>query len=235
MDTQLLPRHPKESARAYSGMLYFAQMGPKRSLQRLSDYMQELDRAHEADPENSPAPPSTSLDTIKKWSQKYNWQARARAYDAKVVEERTAQQINRLIERDEQNDLEWSERWAEWQQEAYDVAQELLGKARAILSFPLAEAREVTDENGQRVVIMPTKKWSVGTAAVLMKTSADLTAMTTGRAPANKLQVSGPHEGPINTVTEIVNSELAAGEKDRAVSTFMDALRDFLPDEGDAG
>jgi hypothetical protein len=74
-------RADRESDSAVSACNDYLRMGSGRSLGNLIQNYTETDQK---------SPPTTSLGVLKGWSKRYDWQARAAAYDAGVDEQKTA-------------------------------------------------------------------------------------------------------------------------------------------------
>lgn len=74
-------RMPGEGKNAILACNDYVRMGPSRSLRALEERYNDDARK---------SPPTRSLGTLAKWSSKFNWQARAEAYDAAIDAEKTA-------------------------------------------------------------------------------------------------------------------------------------------------
>lgn len=79
-------RQPGESARAVQACNDFLRQGPGRSLPRL---LKRYTKTHQD-------PPTRSLDTLKDWSAKYGWTARAEAFDVGVEKLKNIQRQKEL-------------------------------------------------------------------------------------------------------------------------------------------
>lgn len=75
-------RHKGESRKAVQACNDYLRMGPGRSLYKLA-------AAYQATEPDQPAPPTTSLSTLKTWSADWRWAARVEAYDAQLEAEKT--------------------------------------------------------------------------------------------------------------------------------------------------
>lgn len=75
-------RRPDESTQAYAAALTYFELGPTRSLQAVATKLTGAPRG----PRKGPEKPGY----LKRWSTKYQWVARAKAYDARDTQVRQA-------------------------------------------------------------------------------------------------------------------------------------------------
>lgn len=98
------PRSPGESPRAYSAFITFFQLGHSRSLQAVSDKLDE------------------NISTIKKWSSKFSWSDRIQSFNAGVLQQHAEAEATAQRERA----AEWSARMADLRQQEWTAGQKLL-------------------------------------------------------------------------------------------------------------
>jgi hypothetical protein len=140
-------RMPRESEEAHAAFLAYRDMGSIRSLGRVG---QELGK---------------SCTILGRWSAKFDWVARCRAWDNHLQAERdkVAAAEARKWERRRQEELE-----ANWQ-----LTQAIRAKAEKMIAWPIQ--RQETSKDGKTIVIEPTR-WSFQTAALMAKTAAEIGA-----------------------------------------------------------
>lgn len=115
-----------ETPKANQALNDYALLGPARSLANLHQTY------------TKPAPdgariPTVHLRILKGWSADFAWQARVAAYDAQVqAREREAYEAR------------WAARREAEREETWQLAQELRGKAKKMLEFPLVDVEQVT-------------------------------------------------------------------------------------------
>lgn len=161
---------PGESAKAYEWANAYFSMGAERSLLKLSQQSAE----------SMPKSPSISL--LKRWSAKWNWVERAKAFDQHCFDQREremqkarAEQAQRWIERDE--DL---------REEFYQVGKEIVTKARRMISdFPEREVSKKTSEDGKTIHITVRPKHSLSGLAQLISVGAELQRLAVGINPGS--------------------------------------------------
>jgi hypothetical protein len=98
------PRSPNETPRAYSAFMTFFQFGHGRTLQAVADKLGE------------------KVETIRKWSSKFNWPDRIQTFNAGVLQQHAAAEATTLLEQA----AERSARMAEMRQLEWTAVQKLL-------------------------------------------------------------------------------------------------------------
>lgn len=160
---------PGESAKAYECANAYFSMCAERSLPKVNQLRSESGL--------KPVP----ISSLKRWSAKWNWVERARAYDQFCFEEREremqkarAEQAQRWIERDE--DL---------REDFYQVGKEIVTKARRMIQeFPEREVSKKTSEDGTiHITVKP--KHSLSGLAQLISVGAELQRMAVGINPGS--------------------------------------------------
>ncbi len=143
-----LARCKGETRKANDALRDYWLMGPGRSLAKLyQKYTKDT-------PESVP---THHLRTLKSWSTRFDWQAR----------------VDRAKELDDEaQQKEWEQRRREWKQEEWDIAHELLEKARLMLQFPPGETVHER-EDGTLVIVKPAK-WRASDIARYAETASKL-------------------------------------------------------------
>lgn len=98
-------RQKRERDRAVIACNDYLLMGPGRSLEKLWRQYREQ-KWHQTG--TKPAPPTRRLRTLKEWSSRYDWQARAKLYDAKqerVKTEKVKAELAEMYTRQARNAL----------------------------------------------------------------------------------------------------------------------------------
>jgi hypothetical protein len=151
-------RLPGESAQAFAAFTVYAELGADRSLDAVA---RKLDK-------------SRSL--LGRWAARWDWVARARAWDDhRVKVERAAADTvaaDRAAERER--------RRQEAEDGLWERAKRLAAKADEMLEAPLYSER--TSKDGQAVIIEPAK-WTLQTAAIFLKLAAELEAASLQLSP----------------------------------------------------
>ncbi len=161
---------PGESAKAYECANAYFSMGAERSLPKVSQLRSESGL--------KPVP----ISSLKRWSAKWNWVERARAYDQHCFDEREremqkarAEQAQRWIERDE--DL---------REEFYQAGKEIVTKARRMIQeFPEREVSKKVSDDGQTTYITVKPKHSLSGLAQLISVGAELQRLAVGINPGS--------------------------------------------------
>jgi len=224
-----IKRRPGERHKMYMALVDFINMGPGRRLIDLHHLYTERYRHHRADPAGHNKPPTKSYDTLRRWSARYDWGKRAEAYDLEI-------QALESAEREEQRQLRAARRaqaWEEYTDDALELAGAMIEKSKAMLAVPIAREEVGETEDGTTIVLRPTGKWSMGTAAQLMAQAEKLMETATGQ----------PAESDAAVNVSIQNIQGGAGgigegiaddeQYDRAISALTDALRTILHQPGD--
>jgi len=142
-------QRPRESNKAFAAATIYFQLGAARSLPRVS---QEYSR---------------SVPLLKRWSRRWRWVRRARAWDAHMA----AIQAEALEARRAETARTWAEREEALRERKYDLAMKMLAKAEAMAAFPLAQVSQ--GEDGKTTVVKPAK-WTFFSLARLAATGSAL-------------------------------------------------------------
>lgn len=155
-----------EPSRAYQAFLAYRDMGPGRSL------------AGSLDPGGDRP---EVLRTIERWSSRYRWIERCRAWDAWIQRER-----DRIAR---QEAAKWERRKLRALDTVYEDVQVLREQIRRMLSFPLSR-RRFEDEDGQRITVVEPARWSWREIIVGLKAVAEIEAMVLTAATRDPEQMS---------------------------------------------
>jgi hypothetical protein len=162
-------QQPDEPAHCYEAARIYFDLGPRRSLRQAAQQCQ-----------HSPS-------ALARWSARYHWVERARAYDAyrlKLEDEERKQILEEAARTEAQK---WHERMSLEREEEWNTAQALLAKAREMLACPLEDT-----------------KWNWRDAGVLIDQAARLVRTAAGTpepdddspAPALTVRVEYAEEPP---------------------------------------
>lgn len=195
---------PPETLKANAALNDYALLGSGRSLSKLVE-------VYRSRPEGGP---TTKLSTLKDWSGKYDWQARIARYDAAVQAEARA-----ALE------AQWLQRRAAERLDTFALGQELIGRAREMLKFPLAEIETSRErrvaEDGTTVIeivtVVQPARWSLRDIARLADIGVKLERLALGEA-TERVAVDGTIT--INLTAEQID-QLAPDEVD-LVLAYLD-------------
>jgi len=142
-------------------------------------------------------PPTQSIDTLKRWSIHYGWQARAESYDAQIERQKTARatEIMHSGLALEHERVEKLERLATFlEEQIYEQ-----GEDGVFHNVWLPDVKQIgAGEFAERVDI---ERFNSALIDQYRGTLDDLAKETGGRR--NKTEVSGPDGGPIETETNV--------------------------------
>ncbi len=110
-DFKSFPRFPGESPRAYSAFITFFQLGHTRSLPAVTDKLDE------------------SIDAIKRWSSKFNWNDRIHAFNAGILQQQAAAEAAAQQE----EAAERAARMAHFRRQEWTAAQKMLSAVECYL------------------------------------------------------------------------------------------------------
>ncbi|MCG3207298.1 MAG: hypothetical protein FOGNACKC_00898 [Anaerolineae bacterium] len=157
-DLDPLEQIPEESPKANQALFDYAMMGLNRNLRRLvKRYEEEYELSQRGE---AAEPPTRWWATIARWSREYAWVARVQAWEDLERKRRIARRRERI---------------EQWEDDAWDLSQQLAGKARQMLKFPLAR-QEVEDG---KTIILPAN-WNFDTLARALQTADKLARLSTG-------------------------------------------------------
>lgn len=162
-----------EPARWFARFNTYRLLGAQRSLLRAA-------RAEQAKSEPTGARPAAHV--AGAWlraAQKWQWQARAQAWDAHLLAREEARWEKR---RKRQREAEWK------------AAQDLLAKAKQMLAWPLAR-QEKKDEDGRQTTVVTPARWGMRDSASFYETASKLARLAADMATSKeKHEVGGSIE-----------------------------------------
>ncbi len=183
-----MDRLPNESEPAYQAYRMFVEAGIGRSAREVGRRL------------------GKDWSLISRWSSGHRWLERARAFDARLQHVAHKAEEEMIIA----SAGRWAKRMEETREEAFQVAEELIAKARAMLKFPISESTSVDG----KTVVKP-GRWSFADAARMADTAAKLKAMATG-LPSEHGDASGP---------AVTRTEIAAVSVTEIQATVFDQMR----------
>lgn len=175
-----MQRLPNESEPAYEAFVMYVQAGVGRSAREVGRKL------------------GKDWSLISRWCSKHRWLERAQAFDRRLQHVAQKAEEERIIA----SAGLWAKRMEQTREEAFEVAEELIAKARAMLKFPLSES---TSADGKTVV--KPGRWSFADAARMTDIAARLKQLSVG-LPTERLEHLGrgaeaSEEGPAVPVEEI--------------------------------
>jgi hypothetical protein len=124
-------RHPGETSRAYSAFLTFFQLGHGRCLQTVAAKLDE------------------SLDTIKRWSSKFDWSNRIQTFNTGLLRQQTQATYDAQL----QHAADWTRRLHHLREQEWATAQQLRVAAQCFLeTFGDEEVRRMTLAQASRAL-----------------------------------------------------------------------------------
>jgi hypothetical protein len=164
-------RQPKETPQAFAAFEAYLHAGQKRSTRQVARLLHR------------------SRTLMGRWSRKWRWPARARAWDEdqEAITRKAREAAAKAVA------VDWAKRQETIRDSDWDAAQMLRSKAKAMMEFPLA--KQVIKRGGQEVHIYPAR-WTMEGAARMMDCASDLERRAAGKATV-KIEVSGPDGGRI--------------------------------------
>jgi hypothetical protein len=186
MDKKLYDRRPGESARAYQGFKAYCDLGPARSIRKAVRTL------------------GKNKTTLEQWSTRWDWVERSRAWDADA-EQRVRDAEAKAMKAEAEK---WAKRQIALRDEAYDLGDELIKKAKAMLAYPIS--KQTVQQDGKTIIVNPTK-FSLGAAAKFVEVGEKLRRLAAGVSTEN-LQHTGPDNQPLPVATgQVVILELPPG------------------------
>ena len=158
-----MERLPNESEPAYAAFVTFLQAGVGRSARETGRKV------------------GKSWSLVSRWCAKYHWLERAKASRPLAGAVARKSRGGEVIA----SAGLWAKRMEKTREEAFQVAEELIAKARAMLKFPLSE----TTSSDGKTVVKP-GRWSFADAARMMDTGNRLRQLATG-LPTERLEHAG--------------------------------------------
>lgn len=160
MSNKLFDRLSSESSRAYATFQEYLDLGPDRTLRQVVETS------------------NISESKVRIWSAKFNWRDRANAWED-FLSQAGQLRAKKIVEKSAEKR---ARRFAELQEEEYSVAQELLQKAREILSLPVTKQtiEEPNEQGGITIIHIEPLKVTIKDAAAALKTASELSRLSLG-------------------------------------------------------
>lgn len=179
-------RRAKEGAKPYAAFNAYLELGADRSVRKVAQ------KVHK------------NPTLIQKWSRAHNWPERARAWDAdaeKRMRDAEAKAMKAEAEK-------WAKRQISLRDEAYELGDELIKKAKAMLAYPIS--KQTVQQDGKTIIVTP-NKFSVGSAAKFIEVGEKLRRLAAGVSTEN-FQHTGPDNQPLPVATgQVVILEMPPG------------------------
>ena len=194
-------RQSNESAKAYEAARTYFEMGASRSLEVVRRKL------------------GKSKEICERWSSKYDWVARARAYDDHQQElQEKAREKAAEIEAEK-----WARRREELRDEEWKLAEQIHARLSQMLQFPVYELENV----GEKTIIKPLR-WSIRDVSRLAETVTKLYRTSSGLPiETTRQEITGADGGAI----EINN---AASEFERRLAALFErATKEDISSEPD--
>lgn len=186
----MLPKHPRETDKAFAAFQVFIALGRDRTLQPV---MKKVGK---------------SIALIQRWSRKHQWFARAREHDAA---------LEKAMWEAEQKNLaktanSWAGRMEQNRQEAWSFSQALKAKAKALLEWPIA-----TTKTKDGLTTITPARWTFADAARMIDVAQKLGNLAVG-APTEHHEVTGPNGGPVALAAPAVVFYIPENGRDKPAS-----------------
>ncbi len=167
---QPFDRQPGESAKAHAAAKLYFELGAQRSLEAVG---QKLGK---------------SGTLLSRWSSRWQWVARAKAYDEHL-------ELLDLVAKQKATEAaatKWAERRAEQREAEWQLSEQLIVKAREMLTWPLAQSivEETTDDDDQslkQTVIVKPVRWSMADVPRILETASKLARLSTEMETSREL------------------------------------------------
>lgn len=153
-----------ESAEAYEAAKLYFELAANRSQEAVS---QKLGKSRQL---------------LSRWSAKWNWAERARAYDAYVAAEEEQALHAARIEKAKR----WIQRDEELREEFYQVGKEIVAKARRMISeFPERDIHRKEEKEGSVVILNVKTTHSLSGLAQLISVGSEMQRLAVGINPGS--------------------------------------------------
>lgn len=166
-----------ETTKAFEALQDYIDMGPGRSLGKLEERYNDPLLYPEAAP---PEPPTKYLRTLKRWSSRYEWQARLARYLDIEAEKREERRQRR---REELEDADW-----EYGKALREKAREFIDE---LSRFKQRRVQTIQEDDGTEVRIVTVElDASIAELARALKTASDLQRLSTNE-PTDNIDIRG--------------------------------------------
>lgn len=183
-------RQPRESSAAFAAFCRYRDLNPSE---------RSIDAAYREHHPGSKGAPGR----WNHWARLWSWVARTSAYDAHLESLVLAERERLTLEQDSL----WTERQAQWREEAWAVAQALLAKIEGMLSFPLETVTlpTVNPVTGEPTpMIVHPARWTFRDMAILAKQADHLARLATGLG-TERMALLGDEDHPIEFTIHVGN------------------------------
>lgn len=151
-------RMENESAKAFAAFAVYRDLGSGRSLQKAAEMY---------------AGSTSYVAQLKRWSSRFDWVARARAYD----DWREMELQSALADHERRSAEDFAEREMRLRERSLSIREKAMDQAEKMLQWPLAEQRAIRDEDGREIeLVFVPARWSKASAVGLHN-------MAIGRGP----------------------------------------------------
>lgn len=165
-------RQPGETAKAFQAFRAYRDLYPPRDRSVLAAYRQAKGKPHAR----------RAAGIWNRWCAEHAWVERAHAYDLHREQlERQAREETWRVRAAQVADTEW------------DLAQQLIERAREMLRLPLVEQR--LERDGRTIIIKPTR-WSAGDVRGYAELASRLMRLATGK-PTDQQALTGADGEPL--------------------------------------
>lgn len=189
-------RQTGESSRAYALFVLYRDIGPRRSIGRMSSSKLLSDGV----PDAAQAVSVPRRSRLEVYCQRHRWVARAKAWD---------DHLQAIRDREAARDAaKWERRRLAAAEQVWTDGQGLRERARALTKFPLVRMRiEERDADGQpKTIVYEPVGWSLRDIAVLAKAAAELEAAALAAISQDPADLS---EGELDAIRDVERAEAA--------------------------
>jgi hypothetical protein len=181
-------RRPEETAKAYAAFVEYLRLGPQRSMEAAAKNLQK------------------TLGTLRHWSERHGWVARAADYDALCVEQEMA--VQEVLRKSRA--VDWVKRQESLKEAEWEIAERCIEKAKDLLG-------------------RPDVRWSGGDIAKLLDVASKLARLATGME-TDRRELTGKDGGPVKVevdvaplIKRVYGSSVASVEEPKAIDVPSEA------------
>jgi len=154
-----------ESSKAFSCFACYRDLGPQRTLREAAGLFYGKEDG----------PTQGELDTVKRWSAKFEWSERTRHFDGWLQMERR----DAIAEHVRENAEDHAKRESRLREQALDVRERAMEKSLLMLKSPLYRQERIVEVDGEEVtLIMNPANWNLTTAANLFNLAQNRPGLT---------------------------------------------------------
>lgn len=174
-------QHPNESSKAYEAARVYFEMGAERTLAKVGEQL------------------GKNKIVVESWSAKFQWVARARAFDAYLADLELQMMESEFKDRAKK----WADRKEALLEREWATGERLMQRAEEMLKIPLL--RQTVSKDGKTIVFEP-MKWTAGTMLNTIDLASKLGRLSTGepttRTESNTVQQAKPSGVDYSKLTE---------------------------------